>query len=364
MKQKAWIIISVIFSLVMILAASSSARWQDCTGAVYTMTNDLNGNEVVVFARDSSGLLTLMDAYPTGGLGSGGSLDALGSQGSLVMSRNKRWLFAVNAGSNDISVFRILPQGLALAHTVGSGGDFPTSLTLYHNLLYVLNAGENPNITGFVLNHRCLLSPLNESTRYLNDGVFSQVAFGPYGRNVVITDRGNDQILVYPIMSDGTPSMEPVVSNSEGGAPFGFLFDRRGHLIVSEAAAGAVSSYDISANGELRVISSSVANSQNATCWIAANQRGYAFTANTASNTLSSYKIHPGKGALRLLEEIAGYGNLPLDLDTTVNGRFLYTLNAGDGTIGMFRIARRGRLIDLGVMEGPLEIFAQGMVAR
>ena len=62
--------------------------------------------------------------------------------------------------------------------TFDSGGEFPVSLTLYHDLLYVLNAGADsvsPNIAGFRLTHRGELISLAGSTRELGAGGFHQV---------------------------------------------------------------------------------------------------------------------------------------------------------------------------------------------
>src|SRR5438034_1284028 len=78
-------------------------------GAVYTLTNDAAGNRVVAFDQASDGTLTLEGSYATGGLGSG---NGLGSQGAVVLSQGNKWLFAVNAGSNEISVFSVDPSGV------------------------------------------------------------------------------------------------------------------------------------------------------------------------------------------------------------------------------------------------------------
>jgi len=245
-----------------------------------------------------------------------------------------------------------------------SGGEFPVSLTVYHNLLYVLNNGT-PNIAGFILSHRGHLIPIQESIRELDGSAFSQVQFDNQGNHLVITERSNNEIQVFNLDREGIPAMEPVVSASEGLVPFGFLFDGHGNLVVTEAGSGAVSTYHLWSDGMLLPISPSVENGQNATCWIAANRQGFIFTANTASGTVSSYEIALGSGYLRIVQKVAGEGNLPLDLDTTGNGRFLYVLNAGSGNIGMFRITPKGMLIDLGTMDAhSFEIFAQGMVAR
>jgi 6-phosphogluconolactonase (cycloisomerase 2 family) len=336
---------------------------KNVVGAVYTMTNDPAGNQVVIFNRTDDGLLTKAGSISTQGTGSGGGLDPLGSQGSLVLSEGHRWLLAVNAGSNEISVFKVLPDGLKLVDKVGSGGVLPVTLTIVHDLVYVLNAGS-PNIAGFNLSHKGQLTPLTNSTRPLVGGGFAQVGFDPEGEALVVTDKADSKILVYSVDHDGLPGMDPVTSPSNGITPFGFIFDQWGHLVVVEVTTDAVSSYNILNNDTLKVISPSVVNGQKASCWIAGNELGYIFTANPGSSTISSYKIDTENGKLTLLNGTAGAGNTPLDLAITVNGEFLYALDPSSGAIDMFQIECKGTLKNLGTVPGGLSIFAQGIAAR
>jgi 6-phosphogluconolactonase (cycloisomerase 2 family) len=149
------IVAALALALSIIMAGSTLAWGSGDPGAVYAMTNAVGGNEIVVYSSAADGTLTLVDTVSTGGLGGIGSppepVDALGSQGSLVLSRDNQWLFAVNAGSDEISVFRVERQGLTLVDVQPSGGSFPVSLTVDEDLLYVLNSGGDSNITGFTL---------------------------------------------------------------------------------------------------------------------------------------------------------------------------------------------------------------------
>jgi 6-phosphogluconolactonase len=351
------VLTAVILMISPVVASAEGPRDEEAAGAVYTMTNDANDNEVVIFSRDEDGILTKAGSISTGGTGSGGGLDPL--------SRDKRWLLAVNAGSNEISVFRVVQDGLKLVDKVDSGGIFPVSLTIFHNLVYVLNAGASPNITGFSLSHRGELTPLMKSTRPLGAGGFAQVGFGPEGERLVVTDKANNNVLVYSVDRKGLSDMNPAISPSNGVTPFGFIFDQRGHLLVVEAGTNAVSSYQILRDDTLKVISPSVANGQKAACWIAGNERGYIFTANPGTHTVSAYQLRTGNGELVLLNGAAGMGNTPLDLSTTVNGRFLYALDPGNGTIDIFKVKHDGSLTNLGAInDGALSIFAQGIAVR
>jgi 6-phosphogluconolactonase len=365
-NKRFFVILTLLLALVPVTAFG---RNLPAAGAVYAMSNGPQGNEVVVFERNFRGLLTLTDSYATAGLGSGGGIDALGSQGSLILSANQRWLIAVNAGSNDISVFRVRRHGLDLVGNFDSGGNFPVSLALHRNLLYVLNAdpgGSGPNITGFTLNRHGELTPLPGSTRSLGAGGFHQVGFNPRGDALVVTqgDASTNAILVFGVDEEGMPDAAATVSPSAGIVPFGFIFDWRGHLIVAEAGSGAVSTYDIQDDNTLEVIDASVPNGNKATCWIAGTWFGSVFTANTGSDNISSYKVKAGDGTARLTEANAAAGSKPIDMATTTGGFYLYVLNAADGTVGAFRISPFGTLTDLGTVAGLPLLYAQGIAAR
>ena len=148
-RKKTRIIALFLLATLIIFGGSSQvfARGNEAN-AVYVMNNNADDNAVLVFERANDGTLAEAGSFSTGGLGSGGGL---GSQGALVLSDNGRWLFAVNAGSDEVSVFAVDGTSLHLTHTIASGGDQPISLTAHGNLLYVLNAGSGGNITGFYL---------------------------------------------------------------------------------------------------------------------------------------------------------------------------------------------------------------------
>jgi 6-phosphogluconolactonase len=358
-------LVSVLTATIMLLFSGvvfSQSYWDEgAVGAVYTMTNAADGNQVVVFDRNDDGILTKMGSFSTGGNGSGGGLDALGSQGSVILSKDNTWLLVVNAGSNEISVFQVKRDGLKFVDKVSSGGTFPVSLTIFDDHVYVLNAKAPSNITGFKLTHKGNLLPLADSTRPLT-GALAQVGFSPEGENLVVTDKADSEILVFSVDEDGLPSMNPVISPSNGLTPFGFIFDQRCHLLVVEATTDAVSAYKILADDILVVTSPSVTNGQVAACWIAGNERGNVYTANPGTHSISAYKDR--QGDLVLLNGIAGTGNTPLDLSIPINGRFLYALDPTGGTIDMFKIEHDGSLTNLGTVAGGFSIYAQGIAAR
>lgn len=386
----------IVFGIVSIVLSSSSiADESRRDGAVYAMTNKADGNEVIVYDRAIDGTLNYSNTYPTGGLGTGGDepfepVDALGSQSPMILSQGNSFLFAVNAISDTISVFRVnrLDNSLSLTDIVSSGGEFPVSLTMNDDLLYVLNSAGAASISGFLFDDDTgQLKAINDSTRSLNfvgDDTLprflvapAQISFNEYGEVLVVTVKGSDSIHVFSMNKNGQPSANPVTTESNGSTPFGFGFDRNGHLLVAEAfgigdvgqeEASAVTSYQINRSNTLTVISASVANRQTASCWLISNNRiPFAYTTNNASHTISGYKVE-GNGGLSLLNAsgiVASTGNNPVDLALTKHGQYLYAVNAGDGTISMFRVnTSNGDLVSLGVVDGLPEKGAVGIAAR
>src|SRR5262249_9859285 len=273
-------------------------------GAVYTMSNGADRNAILIFDRLSDGSLVGAGAVATGGTGTGAGL---GNQGGLVLSGNEKWLLAVNAGSNSISVLEVRRQGLRLVEVQPSGGVRPVSVTEHRGLVYVLNAGSD-NIVGFTLGRDGRLRPLDGSARPLSSGATdpAQIAFAPDGDVLVVTEKATNKIVTFEIGRHGLPG-DPRVQDSAGQTPFGFAFGKRDQLFVSEAFGGAenasaTSSYDVDRHGVLTAISGSAGTNQTAACWVVVTPNGrFAYVTNTGSGSISGYAID-FDGTIELLD--------------------------------------------------------------
>ena len=321
--------------------------------AVYTVTNQVAGNAVAVFNRGADGTLRAAGQVATGGTGTGGGL---GSQGAVALSNDGRRLFAVNAGSNDVSVFDVGATGLSLASQTASGGTLPISLTVHGSLLYVLNAGGAGNVSGFTVGTTGGLTPIAGSTQSLSGGNVgpAQVSFSPDGRSVIVTEKNTNLIDVYSVGRNGVAS-GPTSVTSAGATPFGFAFGRHHELFVSEAA-GSASSYVLGRSGSLTVASGVVLTHQGAPCWLVATNDGhFAYTANTQGRTISAFAI-ARDGSISLLDAdgaTAMVGGAATDMALSANSRYLYQLVGGNTpAIHAFRVQRDGHLAPLGPVGG------------
>lgn len=362
-----FISVGIIFCLCTVFGEAADSG----DGSVYVMTNKHEGNSVQVFKRGATGNLRLVQESSTQGLGTGATRDPLMSQGALAISEDGKFLFAVNPASADVTAFRITSAGLAFGSKVSSGGLFPVSVTEHNGVVYVLNQLGIPTISGYTVNSSGQLQAISGSIKELPGGgvaLPAQAEFSPDGSVLMVTEKGTDQIDVYPVQSDGRTGM-PSVQASSGRVPFGFAFTPSGDVVVSETNGGlpdkgTLSSYAASGTS-LTVVSASVPSTQTASCWVElANQGQTAFVVNTVSGTISSYNVG-ANASLTLAKAVAGNPgstSAPIDLDITPDGQFLYVIKSALGAVGIFRVNGTS-LTPVNTVNGlPLSI--QGIVAR
>jgi 6-phosphogluconolactonase len=332
--------------------------------AVYVQTNDATANEVIAFSRGEDGALAPLGRYSTGGRGTG--LPHLASAGSVVLSDDGRWLLVVNAGSDELSLFAVQPDGLRHADLVRSGGSKPTSVAVSGALVYVLNNGT-PNISGFNLTDG-KLTALTHSTRPLSgaDADPAQISFTPGGGALIATERGTNSISSY-ILDQRGYAQGPTTIKSSGQTPYGFGLTKDGSLIVSEAFGGATgaaaaSSYAVSGAAELTMVSGTVGDTRSEVCWVALTKDDrFAFVTNFGDGTVSCYEI-TGDGSLRLHDPVAGssgQGEKGLrDEAISSDGRYLYAIDADAQKLFGWAVGQDGHLTPTGEFGGVPDTVA------
>ena len=340
--------------------------------AVFVQNNDVDGNQIVAYRRGDDGRLTRLAVYSTGGLGGvldGSVVDHLASQGSLTYDREHGLLYAVNAGSNTVSVFDVRGDRLRLRQVVTSGGAFPVSIAVHEDLVYVVNALDGGSVQGYTVQdgrlrpqrgwHRSLGLDPHATPQFTNTP--GQIGFADRGRKLVVTTKANgNDVDVFALDASGAPARTPVATNLPGAVPFAFTVDdETGRLFVTEAGPNAVASFTLHSDGTLTPLRS-VATRQAATCWITAVGDAL-YASNAGSSTVSGFRV--GERG-----RIQPTGTTPTDAGTvdsaaSRDGRFLYVQTGGQGIVDEFAINRDGTLTRIGSQTVPNAVGGEGIVA-
>jgi DNA-binding beta-propeller fold protein YncE len=351
-------------------ATGRGAGFGGASHVVFVQTDNTAGNQVVAYRRGADGTLSFAGSYNTGGLGgqlTGSVTDHLASQGSLTYDRRHSLLFAVNAGSDTVTVFVAHGTRLFRQQVISSGGRFPVSVAVHGNLVYVLNTLNGGSVRGYrVFAGR--LFPIHGSKRRLHlDPAASpqfvntpgQVAFSPDGSQLIVTTKANgNDVDVFGVRPGGALTASPVVNSEPGTVPFAVTFDPAGDLVIAEAGPSALATFALHLDGTITQIDA-VDTGQSATCWVTA-VGGQLFTSNTGSGNLSRF-TSDAQGQLTLLgQTTTGPGTV--DSSATPDGRFLYVQAGGDGSVDEFSITA-GTLTEIGSVTVPGAVGGEGIAA-
>jgi hypothetical protein len=343
-------------------AAASSGQ-----SAVFVQTNAADGNTIVAY--DSA--LEPAGRYPTGGNGgalTGAVVDRLASQGSLTLDRAHGLLYAVNAGSNTVTVFGVRGTRLTKLQVIGSGGAFPVSIATHGDLVYVLNARAGGTVQGFRrAGSRLIRVPSWNRGLGLDPAATpefthtpGQVAFSPDGSQLLVTTKAaSNAVDVFAVARSGGLSKSPAVNVEDGAVPFAAAFDRRGRLVLAEAGLNAVATFDLHHNGTITALDTAKTG-QAGTCWIVI-ANGTFYASNAGSGTVSAYRA--GRNG-----ELTALGTTATDAGTvdaaaSPDGRHLYVQTGAKGIVDAYRINADGSLTPTGSATVPGSAGGEGIAA-
>ena len=347
-------------------------------GYVYVNDNTAGTNTIAGFIHHADGQFTPLPGSPfsAGGAGSGSGIAA---QGAVQVTGDGRYVIAVDAGSNELSVLRIERDGalrLVAGGVISSGGAKPVSVAEHSGLVYVANSGPaNTNYTGFVLRDDGRLQPLAGSTVTLPFSAQpGDVLFNSTGDNLVGTEVGLSQIDSFSVGSDGrlTPAADSPFA-AQGLGPFGSEFSptNPSQLFVSNAhngsLAGTVSAYSVASDGTLNSIGGSpFADDQTAPCWIEITHDGeFLFTINTASGSISRYQI-AADGTLTLVGSTPVSNQLgvgAVDARLSTDGQSLYVDESRADAVGIFAVVG-GQLTEQATVSLPAGATPTGIAVK
>ena len=339
--------------------------------AVFVQTDNTSGNQVVAYHRASDGTLSPAGTYATGGLGgvlAGSVVDHLASQGSLSYDPWHALLYAVNAGSDTVSVFAVHGDRLALRQVLSSGGSFPVSVAVHGDLVYVLNALGGGRLAGYRVlggglvpipgSGRALGLNPTASPQYTNTP--GQVAFTPDGSQLIVTTKANgNDIDVFGVRFDGGLSAAPVVNSEPGTVPFAISFDLYGHLLIAEAGTNALATFALAPSGTVSLVDA-VPTGASATCWVAP-AGPFLFASSAGSASESGYSSSFG-GQLSLLGAATTDAGT-VDASAAAGGRFLYVQTGGSGIVDEFAVGAGASLTEIGAVTVPGAVGGEGIVA-
>jgi 6-phosphogluconolactonase (cycloisomerase 2 family) len=363
--------------LITVFGAAAHADGSDDTsdgrsdGVVFVQNDDPAGNRIFAYDRRPDGTLELDDSYATGGNGGildGAVVDNLASQGSLVYDSEHRSLYAVNAGSDTVSVFSVRGDQLHRRQIIPSFGDFPVSIAVHDNLVYVLNALDGGSVQGYravggillplIGSHRDLGLDPNATPQFTTTP--GQVEFSPDGSQLLVTTKGNTNAVdTFEVGRFGRLSDTPVVNLLPGKVPFALAFDPEGHVVLTEAGPNAVESFELLDDGTLNPVTS-VATGQAATCWIVF-ARGNFYVSNAGSGTLTRVQSLAGGGLAFIDNTSTDAGTV--DAAVSLDERNLYVQAGGLGIVDEFTINDDGSLTFIGSVTVPNAVGGEGIVA-
>ena len=335
-------------------------------GHTYVNDNAAGANTIAGFDRHADGSLTPIAGSPfaIGGAGLGAGL---GSQGAIQASPDHRFLLAVDAGSNQISVLRVHRNGVPslVGAPVASGGVEPVSIAVNRfGLVYVANVGNGgSNYSGFLLTPLGRLIPLPYTKVAVPEGSgVGDVLFNATGDRLVGTRDNTSLIDSFTVRLDGrlVPAPgSPFPAQSLGPIGSEFRPTNPSQLYVSNAHAGAnlgtVSAFHVARNGVLTSIGNSpVPDGQTAPCWVEISHDGkYLFAVNTGSGNLSSYAIKHDGSLVLLGTTPFTNGAGAADARLSPNGKTL-SVTGGRGHVVSTFAVNGGELTELPSSPTPL----------
>jgi 6-phosphogluconolactonase len=367
MRAAAWLLSAALLVALPATAAAKTGKKKKpkVVGAFYTETNG-NPNKLLVFSRYSDGTLKQKRSVATGGqgghqgqpinvmapppvcTGNGAGCPALDSQDAIALTPNGKFLFAVNAGSNTVSSFKVTSHGPVLVNQISSGGVFPDSLSVHGNLVYVLNA-NSLNISGMTFSSTGVLSAISGSSQPLSPGgtipgAPRDIHFDNTGKWLLVAKLANPMTLspvgtinTFPVNSSGVAG-PAVASDSFTPVPFSIGFDSGDHPIITTLGnpfafkPGALESYSIGPTGALTHVASG-STVGYAPCWdVESSNRKYGYIVNAdilgpAAPSVSTFKL-AGNGHFSYLGHTPRVGNEPLQTDAALSkdGKYLYVI--------------------------------------
>ncbi|KAJ9496254.1 hypothetical protein H2202_008212 [Exophiala xenobiotica] len=331
--------------------------------AIYLITND-QSNSVVALPVGSDGTLSKGTLTPTGGEGSNtidgatnqpAAPDALVAQSSLTRVGNN--IFAVDAGSNTVTMLSLDPQNPTALTVVGQPvplpGQFPNTVaaSAKNKLVCVGTTGTQNGVSCSTFSAQGL-SPmddlrsfgLNQSTPPVGPtNTVSQLFFTDDESRLFATVKGDPTVnntgffSVFPVEFSGCNGPATLSSQDVRSSPSGtaVLFGSKNipgtsNVFVTDASfGGAILSVNPASN-QVSLVANQTIDGQKATCWATISPAtNSAFVTDVAVNRLVEMSLTDA--SILSITDLSANGDPGL-IDLVAAGNFVYALSPGNGT--------------------------------
>ncbi|CAF3232927.1 unnamed protein product [Rotaria socialis] len=367
----------IIFSVLVSINGVYPQTSTDGIGAVYTMSNGAIMNQIIVSSLNSNGQLTLIQTVSTNGTGVNTSMgDPLFSQGSLQIYSS--CLFAVNPGSNSLSMFSIDPlnaTNLTLVSVQQVKGWFPVSVTVNSMYACVLTGGNSTGIRCFMYNMSGLYvvpSMDRDLTSYISQsvppsgprGTMSEILFSADNRSLIVAVKGYNSTmpgyLLFYLFSDlYTLAMNPIQQIPTNGIlPFSMTLVSSNGLLVTDPGPNGVLTMNYTptngsiSNSMLTPINSTLAG---ALCWSTYSSMTGSYYV-IGANPAAIVELRLNLSSMSTPVKILQYYSLPNNigaLETTVvnvsGTDYLFVIGTTAHAISSYRLNGPGSATFIGV---------------
>jgi 6-phosphogluconolactonase (cycloisomerase 2 family) len=385
-------------------AASKQGQGQGQGGAnaaggwVVTATNNPAGNKLWLYKRGANGKLTQTGSVSTGGKGIASEppfgFPIVDSSGSISTTPDGKFIFVVNAGSNQVTSFRVTSTGVKRVSVASTHGKLPISVASSGHLVYVVNE-VSKNIYGWSFNSSGVLTPIAGSNQKLTAvtpkgkkdkvGVAAAINFTSDGKVVAVTERGlprtYGEIDTFVIGKGGAAGPAQAFATKGVANPFGFSPVGK-YLLVSNAGlvktpsgampnpadftqfTGTVATYKVSPTGKVSFVSNASSGGR-AACWLIVTKDGkVAVTTNTLSSgpppappaggptsghgAVATLSVSPN-GHLHVLKQADTSPGFPGDEAFSHDDKYLYVIDPsiivpGGSHIEVYKLGKGGSL--------------------
>ena len=336
--------------------------------AVFVQTDETTGNHVAAYRQAVDGSLSLAGTYATGGLGGvldNSVIDHLASQGALTYDARRHLLYAVNAGSNTLSVFAVHGAQLRLRQTITTAGSFPVSVATHGDAVYVLNGHDGGSIQGYVVAldhlyripswHRALGLDPTQLNFTESPG---QIGFSPDGSKLIVTTKANgNDIEVFSVRRFGGVVGQAVVTVDANGVPFAFTWDPAGDFVLTSAGSASVDSYRLNQDGSLTLLGSAPIT-QKGTCWVVSDG-ALLFATNPGSSSVTGLTASATGPATVASQTPTDAGTV--DPAVSADGQYLYVETGAAGIVDEYAVHSDATLTAIGSVTVANAAGAEGI---